>query len=111
MSIKTISVITLAALFVAACQQTSTPTNTDNKVEQIVKHSSKELYSMHCISCHGAAGDAGLNGSKNLMTSTLDKAEIIRQITNGKGMMTGFEDKMTNTEIDQLADFVISLRH
>ena len=69
-----------------------------------------ELYTTHCVTCHGANGAMGMSGAKNLQDSKLENAEIIRQITHGKGMMTGFEDKMSKEEIEKVAAFIITLR-
>ena len=83
-----------------------------NKESQLTKEiqSPKELFSSHCVSCHGADGTLGMSGAKNLQLSTLDKESITNQITKGKGMMTGFEGKLSSKEIDDLTNYVITLR-
>jgi len=70
----------------------------------------EEIYMTHCKTCHGADGTMGLSGAKNLKVSTLDKAAIINQVTNGKGMMASFKDKISPEDIEKLADFVLTLR-
>jgi mono/diheme cytochrome c family protein len=58
---------------------------TDNKPKAPLTGSA--LYQANCVSCHGAAGNLGGSGAKNLQISTLEKAAIIQQVTQGKGMM------------------------
>ncbi len=91
-------------LFIYAC------TNTTKKQKELSKQSPKDLFKTHCIVCHGADGTLGMSGAKNLQLSTIEKPVIIQQISKGKGMMTGFEGKLSTSEIDALADYVITLR-
>lgn len=69
-----------------------------------------ENYLQKCASCHGTQGDLGLGGAKNLRVSTLDKAQIIQQIQVGKGVMPPFEGRLSESEIEQVADYVVTLR-
>ena len=69
-----------------------------------------ELYQANCVSCHGAAGNLGSSGAKNLQLSTLDKTAVIQQVTNGKGMMSSFKGVLSTDEIDRVADYVLTLR-
>lgn len=55
----------------------------------------KAIYSQYCVSCHGEDGGLGMSGAKQLGQSTLDDNQRIAIITNGKGVMAGFNSKLT----------------
>ena len=44
----------------------------------------KDLFTTHCSSCHGATGDLGVSGAKNLQKSKLNLQEIKQIIREGK---------------------------
>jgi mono/diheme cytochrome c family protein len=81
---------------------------TDNKPKAPLTGS--ELYQANCVSCHGAAGNLGGSGAKNLQISTLEKATIIQQVTQGKGMMSAYKGILSTDEIEKVADYVLTLR-
>lgn len=68
------------------------------------------LYNTHCATCHGRSGDLGMNGAKDLTRSTLARAEAIAVITNGRAGMMPYADRLSEQEIDAVADHVITLR-
>lgn len=70
----------------------------------------KDLYKTHCISCHGADGSLGISGAKNLKESRLTNDEVVLQIKKGKGMMTGFEDRLSDAEIVLITEYIFQLR-
>lgn len=88
-------------------QQETEVQNSGLSSTQNVSEKGKELYSTHCKSCHGSDGTLGMNGAKNLQVSTLNRDEIIHQVTNGKGMMTAFKSKMSADEIAMVTDYVM----
>jgi len=67
------------------------------------------IFVEHCQRCHGAHGNAQLNGAKNLQHSTLNKEERIYIITNGKGVMPAFSDKLNPEEIALVTSYLDSL--
>lgn len=68
------------------------------------------LYLVHCVSCHGKDGRLGLNSAKMLPDTKLGQAEIVQQITHGKGLMTAFEGLLSPAEIDSVALYVGRLK-
>ncbi|UYQ95719.1 cytochrome c [Chitinophaga horti] len=70
----------------------------------------KVLYSKHCATCHGDAGDRGRFGARNLKASSLSDSSIIRQISKGKGIMPAFARRLKPEEMTQLADYIKTLR-
>lgn len=70
----------------------------------------KGYYQLYCTSCHGPNGDMGFSGAADLKSSELPKEEVISVIKNGKGLMTGFKNIMTEEQIQQVADYTMSLR-
>lgn len=70
------------------------------------------FYTVNCAPCHGDKGDGGISGAKNLITSTVDAAEVERQIKNGKGTMPAFGEKIKSAEeMDALVKYVMELRN
>jgi cytochrome c6 len=75
------------------------------------KEEAKQLYTLHCASCHGMDGKLGGSGSKDLSQSSLSEAAMIEIITNGKNNMPAMKDLITDsTKIKNLADFIKTLR-
>ena len=64
-----------------------------------------------CTSCHTlkAAGATATVGP-NLDQSTLDEAGVIKQVTNGGGVMPAFKDRLTEEQIKAVAHFVVTSR-
>ena len=67
------------------------------------------IYLAQCQRCHGAYGNAQLNGAKNLQYSTLNMDERIHIITNGKGVMPAFYGNLNAEEITLVASYLDSL--
>ena len=70
-----------------------------------------QLYSAKCQACHGKDGKGTPVGKKmgapDLADAKKDSdAEIVGVITNGKGKMSAFKDKLSAEEIQSLAKFV-----
>ncbi len=82
----------------------------------------KELFTKHCVSCHGAEGKGnGKFAPKNSPPADLSDAEWKRGSTDGEMflvvregaapelVMRGFKGRMTDTEIWSVVNFVRSL--
>lgn len=68
-----------------------------------------QLFKMHCELCHGANGKLGFNDAKDLTASTLGRAEMIAQVTNGKGKMMPYRNVLTAKEIETVVDYARTL--
>lgn len=86
-----------------------------SSVEEVLTDSPLEngetLYTIHCLRCHGAFGDLGASGSKNLKISVLTSAEIQQIIMQGKGAMPAYGQTLQSEEkVAWLSEFVLTLR-
>lgn len=72
----------------------------------------KNLYILHCESCHGVDGKKGNSGAADLSASKLKDEEIKKMILNGndKGMMPYKDIITSDQEVDLLVDYVKTLR-
>ena len=103
--------IVICIVMISACTNQSNPTppsQTDEHSTTTINPA--DLYKANCVVCHGADGTMGMNGAKNLKESTLSKEQIVKQVTYGKGMMVGFEGKLSALEIHQLATYIQTFR-
>lgn len=70
------------------------------------------LFEVHCAGCHLNGGNIIRRG-KNLKFKALQKngvdsvGAIAALITNGKNNMSAYRDKLSTSEIDALADYVL----
>ena len=72
----------------------------------------EKLFTIHCARCHGATGDLGASGSKNLQISTLNTDAIQKIIREGKGAMPSYVKTLNSEEkLSWLSEYVISLRN
>jgi cytochrome c6 len=71
-----------------------------------------EIFSVHCAGCH-INGSNIIRRGKNLKKNTLkkdgmDSLEAITNIvSNGKNNMSAFKEKLTTTEIENVAAYVL----
>lgn len=65
----------------------------------------------NCIACHGAAGNEPMNGVKNLTQSQLDADAVKNMILKGKNIMPGYAKKLSAEQVDQLVNYVMTLRN
>lgn len=68
------------------------------------------VFNANCAMCHGRKGDLGMSGAKNLVTSTLERKDVIAMVTSGKGAMMPYGTTLTKKQIEAVADHVITLR-
>lgn len=74
------------------------------------QRSGKLLFNRYCIRCHGAEGNKGKFGAKNLQKSTLDDEQYNSIIRNGKGIMPAWEKRLTSMQISSIIKYIKSLR-
>ena len=71
-----------------------------------------QVFSVHCVGCHVNGGNIVRRG-KNLKLKTLernglDSVEAIAQlVTNGKGIMSAYGDRLTEAEIQNVSAYVL----
>lgn len=66
------------------------------------------VFRKNCVVCHGANGNLGLNGAKDLSQSTLTSAERTAIVTNGKNLMTPFGKILSPAEIDAVVAYTLT---
>lgn len=63
------------------------------------------IYNSNCAKCHGKTAEGRLIGGPSLMpekTATMSTADLHNIITNGKGRMPKYANKLTPEQIDTL---------
>jgi cytochrome c6 len=72
----------------------------------------KQIFNLNCAGCH-PHGNNIIRRGKNLKLKTLQKngydtpEKIIWLITNGKNNMSAFKDRLSESEIQQVASYVL----
>ncbi len=79
------------------------------------KSSGADIYQQHCATCHGADGKANTargkrKGATDLTKSNISTAQGIRIITNGRELMPGFKDTLSDTGIKDVMNFIRGFR-
>ena len=70
----------------------------------------EKIFRTYCITCHGIDGKLELNGAKDLSISVVPLEERINQVTNGKALMTPFKGILSDVQIQQVAEYTMSLK-
>lgn len=90
-------------ILLIACTGNSDTQGTHGRV------SGADLFKRHCVLCHGATGNLGLNGAGDLTRSKLNREQRIAIISNGKAAMPVFSKLLTEKEIEAVAEYTFSL--
>lgn len=98
--------IVLALLVYTSCGTDNSGTGTTAKPMS----AGAKTFKKYCVTCHGSNGKLGLNGAFDLSASTLNEAEIIQVVTNGRKMMASYKTILSPEEIDSVAVHVLELR-
>lgn len=67
-----------------------------------------EIYKLHCKRCHGSDGKKGKKGAKDLNLSTMDLDTRIDHISNGKGKMPAFDERLSIEQVQKVAEYTIA---
>jgi cytochrome c553 len=70
----------------------------------------KAIYTQVCAACHGLDGKLGVSGAKDLSMSALSHEDVINMISEGKGLMQGYKDQLSEQEIVAVAGYAERLR-
>lgn len=102
----------LILIILSACGGESDKPNT--KKATVPKAAKKPIgymiYKQHCLLCHGAKGNMGLNGSHDLTASKLTLEESIEVIKNGRNTMMPYKATLSETEIKDVATYIGTLK-
>jgi cytochrome c6 len=89
-----------------------TGTASSDTLLESVPDQSSQLFEIHCAGCHLNGGNIIRRG-KTLKTKALKRygydnvAAVSTIITNGKGVMSAYADRLTPAEIEALATYVL----
>lgn len=91
---------------VSACGGSSdnNEANDGNNNEGDTTASGEEVYSNNCASCHGDDGDGNPSLQGNDFASDVDN--VVEQVTDGGDTMPEFGSKLSDDEIDAVAEYV-----
>jgi len=68
----------------------------------------KTLFTIHCVSCHGADGKLTIEG-KVLAKTKYKRPQMITQMYYGKGLMSSFKGVISEQEMVAISKYVIGL--
>ena len=68
------------------------------------------IFVQQCATCHGEDGAKGLSGAANLTESQLSLNDRKGVIANGRGLMPGFKEQLSEQELDELAAYTMTLK-
>ena len=106
-SFRTLGSIVLAFLIVVG----SLFTFNDNALAADSAHG-KSIFTANCAACH-SGGSNSINPSKTLKMADLEAngknsvAAIVAQITNGNGAMPGFKGRLSDSDMEDVASYVL----
>ena len=67
------------------------------------------IFVQQCATCHGEDGTTGISGAANLGESKLSLNDRKQVIINGRGLMPGFGEQLSEQEIYGLAAYTLTL--
>jgi cytochrome c551 len=88
---------------VAPTSSTTEPTGTAAVDTSAV---AQTVFKQNCVSCHGVDLGGGVGPSLQKVGARLTQQQIAATITNGKGVMPAFKDKLKPEEIDALSSWL-----
>jgi mono/diheme cytochrome c family protein len=71
-----------------------------------------ELYSANCARCHGSDGGGGIGpqlSDGQVVDEFPDVVDEIDVVTDGRGSMPAFGDRLSSTEIDDVVEYTRTL--
>ncbi len=101
------------ALFIPACGSAEGQSNRRAATQTTGATSPPDglaIFRQYCVVCHGVDGKLGLNGAKDLTLSALTLDERINTITNGRKLMTPFNEVLSAEEINAVARYTLTLK-
>jgi cytochrome c6 len=72
--------------------------------------SGKAIFEDKCAKCHGDDGTKGKFGAKNLQKSRLADEDLLKIVSEGKNFMPSWKKRLSAPELQQVTDYVKTLR-
>jgi mono/diheme cytochrome c family protein len=70
-----------------------------------------QIFAENCATCHGDQGQGGVGPNLQTSSKAGDEHAVIEQVKNGGGGMPPFDDKLSDQEIQAVADYVVNSIH
>lgn len=70
----------------------------------------KVIYKVLCVECHGEDGQKIKDSAANLSSSNLNFDEKVKVITEGKGVMKGYDPELSEQEIELVTAYTETLQ-
>ena len=102
---KIIISIFFASLIIACAGKENTKADNKGTVD------GQLVYKKYCVLCHGADGNMGVNGSKDINASILTLEERKVLIREGKNLMTPFKGVLTEEEIHAVSAYTMTMKN
>ncbi|EFM12440.1 cytochrome c class I [Paenibacillus curdlanolyticus YK9] len=115
MTMKKMAIAALVLLMiavVAACGKSdkdetpSTPDTTQTEGGETTAADAEKVYQANCIGCHATDLAGGVGPNLQKVGGKLSQDEIKTTITNGRGGMPSFKDKLSDAEITALSSWL-----
>jgi mono/diheme cytochrome c family protein len=97
-------------VYVYALAETKSPDLNIGSSSGGVEVVGEKIYKKKCRICHGNDGDKGFSDATALSTSIIERDAMLAMIRKGKNAMPAFEEKLSEQEMSDVADFVLTLR-
>lgn len=98
------------AITLSACTAGSNADEHSDPAAVMDQPPGKVVFTKNCRLCHGNDGTLGLSGAANLSITVLNLEEIKTVVTNGRKGMPSWKDKLTPEQIQQVAEYVLTLK-
>lgn len=95
-------------LYACGGEGNETTTQKESAQQEIATVDGSKVWKKNCIACHGAFGDMGVNGAKDLGASELTLEERIQVITKGRNTMMSYEAILSPEEIEAAAKHTLT---
>jgi mono/diheme cytochrome c family protein len=105
-TILAVSIVALIGLAGSCGSSKSSDVAATGQTEKVTPEKAVKLFNRKCGLCHGKDGKKQLSGAPDLTQSELSKEKRVAIITHGKGNMPPFEERLSATEIEAVADYL-----
>lgn len=100
----------VTAIFLSTSCNSATPESVTVSTNETVL-SGKELFTKHCVSCHGDDGKLGISGASDLSRTEMSANEINTLLETGRNGMPIMKEILGSKEnMESVSNYVIELK-